>query len=326
MDDQLRRADFVLVVCTGTYCERFEQRAESGVGLGAKYEGAIISDEIYQGEGDKSRFIPVIFSLDDRKEIPSLLRDATYYDVSTENGFERLYRHLTQQPLWPATPLGAVRRFLPSIPRRSRFPSIEVDRPAEEAGDFRLLAGHDTERITTVTTTIITQKKTVEPLSNAFDRYEFFFWQDADGPVDFARSDVLGQISGRPIHHSMVELQHDMRQLRLQLVVDRPRPFGEPLTFIAQVSCEDYYPHLFSTGTGYTALQVRQPNPSYTYRLELPNRSPFRDVKVTVAHRRDTTELVSRPEGGDLIHEFGPASLDAGDNIRFSLSNLALLR
>jgi len=47
MVNQIEDADFVLVVCTEIYERRFRGREEPSKGLGAQWEGAIITQEIY---------------------------------------------------------------------------------------------------------------------------------------------------------------------------------------------------------------------------------------------------------------------------------------
>jgi hypothetical protein len=47
MVNQIEDADFVLVVCTENYERRFRGKEEPGKGLGAQWEGAIITQEIY---------------------------------------------------------------------------------------------------------------------------------------------------------------------------------------------------------------------------------------------------------------------------------------
>jgi hypothetical protein len=306
MNDQLRRATYVLVVCTRTYRERFEHRAKRGTGLGAKYEGAIISGEIYRSEGDKSRFIPVVFAAKDRRFIPALLFDSTHYNVTNDPGFEGLYRHITAQPEWPAGPLGQIEK-LPPQRRRTRFPAVNST-PALSGDEFRILAGEDIERITTTTTTIITQSKTLEALSPAFAGYEFLFWQDAEGKIDIVRHDVLGQLSGRTVKHVATVVEQDSRKLRVHIRLSERGAIEEPLTFIAQVSCENYFPHLFTLGTGYTTLQVRHPNPSFTYRLEVPNKFPFSEIEAHALHNTISKKLVPVVEGGELSFTFGPTA------------------
>lgn len=112
---QIEDSDFVLVVCTEIYASRFSGRDNRSGGLGAKWEGAIITQNIYEAEHNNDKFIPVIFSQEDSKFRPSVLRAVTYYNVGTEDGYEDLYRRLTNQPSIPKPELGAIK---PLPPRR----------------------------------------------------------------------------------------------------------------------------------------------------------------------------------------------------------------
>jgi hypothetical protein len=69
MDKQFKDAGFILVVCTETYCRRFEGHEEQGKGLGVKWEGAIITGELYRDETINKRFIPVVFAADDAAHV-----------------------------------------------------------------------------------------------------------------------------------------------------------------------------------------------------------------------------------------------------------------
>lgn len=111
MADQIDQADFVLVVATETYQRRFLGREESGRGLGAQWEGAAITQDIYEQGGKNNKFIPIVFATEDSRFIPGPLRSATYYPVYTEDGYEDLYRRLTRQPRVHKRPLGAKRVF-----------------------------------------------------------------------------------------------------------------------------------------------------------------------------------------------------------------------
>ena len=66
--DQIRDADFVLVICTATYRRRAEGTEAPGVGLGA----AIILQYLYEAKGKNRKFIPVVLSKDDADHRPSL--------------------------------------------------------------------------------------------------------------------------------------------------------------------------------------------------------------------------------------------------------------
>lgn len=106
MRRQIRDAQYVLVICTETYQRRVDLREEPGRGLGAIWEGGLITISVYDAQGRNEKFIPVVFSATDVQFIPDFLRGATWYDVSTEDGFEALYARLTGQELVPVPPLG----------------------------------------------------------------------------------------------------------------------------------------------------------------------------------------------------------------------------
>jgi hypothetical protein len=86
MRRQIEKADFVLVACTAICERRFQGEDEHAKGLGAKWEGAIITQSIYENEARNDKFIPIFFSEEDKNYIPRILRTATYYrlDVKEE--------------------------------------------------------------------------------------------------------------------------------------------------------------------------------------------------------------------------------------------------
>ena len=111
MQDQIEQADAVLVVCTETYERRASGKEVPGRGLGARWEGAIIMQQLY--ERVSSEFVPVVVSGADVEHIPVWLAGQTYYDLSSSDGYERLYRRLTGQPEVLEAPLGSVRAMPP---------------------------------------------------------------------------------------------------------------------------------------------------------------------------------------------------------------------
>ena len=113
MVNKVEWADFVIVVCTETYNLRFRGKAPSGEGKGVKWEGAILTQELYETESQNTKFIPVVFSSQDAAYIPIVLKGQNYYDVSTDEGYEALYRHLTNQPLILKPALGKLKPMPP---------------------------------------------------------------------------------------------------------------------------------------------------------------------------------------------------------------------
>jgi hypothetical protein len=100
MVDQIQAADFVLVVCTEAYCLKFNgERGGKGEGLGARWEGSIITVDLYYSGANNTKFVPVLFFAEDKVHIPVVLRSATWYEVAEQWGYEALLRRLTNRPL-----------------------------------------------------------------------------------------------------------------------------------------------------------------------------------------------------------------------------------
>ena len=116
-ENQVEKAEFALVVCTEVFARRFKKEEEPGKGLGVTWEASIITQELYDKQGRNTKFIPIAFCAADFAHIPTPLRGATRYDLSSEAGYEDLYRQLTGQPAVTAPELGAVRVVPPRVVR-----------------------------------------------------------------------------------------------------------------------------------------------------------------------------------------------------------------
>ncbi|MDZ3837358.1 MAG: TIR domain-containing protein [Rhodospirillales bacterium] len=142
---QIDTADLVLVVCTETYHRRVKGEEQPGTGLGVIWEAAIIRQLLYDAGAVSRKFVPVIFSDGSPTQIPRPVKGWSYYVVDTDEGYESLYRRLTQQPELPRPALGPLR----TLPARNRrwsgrwseearpapppAPAAAADRPAEAA-------------------------------------------------------------------------------------------------------------------------------------------------------------------------------------------------
>jgi len=120
-------ADFVLVVCTETYRRRFDGKEGKSRGLGVMWEGAVVTQTLYDAATVNGKFVPVVFAPEDEAHIPTVLRGVTRHNLASENGYEQLCRHLTDQPATPRPDLGRV-LSLPPQPRESSF--LPPPRPA----------------------------------------------------------------------------------------------------------------------------------------------------------------------------------------------------
>lgn len=109
MTDQIDQADYVIIVVTETYSNRFRGHERPGRGLGVRWEGAIITDHLYHATDEKVKFIPVVVRAADVSFIPPPLSLTTRYTIGTEEPrqLSALLRHLTGRPAVIAEPLGS---------------------------------------------------------------------------------------------------------------------------------------------------------------------------------------------------------------------------
>ncbi|MFQ5674101.1 MAG: tetratricopeptide repeat protein, partial [Nitrospinales bacterium] len=119
MKKRIEESNFVLVVCTEKYGRRYNDE-EAGTGSGATWEGAIITQSLYDTGGKNDKFIPIFFSSSDAGFVPTELRSATYYNLDKEGEHEKLYRCLTGQPKIKVPPLGQIVPLLP-LDRKQDF-------------------------------------------------------------------------------------------------------------------------------------------------------------------------------------------------------------
>jgi SEFIR domain-containing protein len=116
---QIAAADVVLMVCTEIYYSRVSGDEEQGKGLGVVWEARIIRQLLYDVGAVSDKFVPVLFSDALPEQIPTPIKGWTRYVVDTEDGYEELYRHLTDQPRLLRPALGTIR---PLPTRRRQWP------------------------------------------------------------------------------------------------------------------------------------------------------------------------------------------------------------
>ncbi len=113
MDQQMRAADFVLMICTPTYYRRVMREEEPGKGHGVQWESTLIYQYIYNAGTTNTRFIPVLLEGANASAIPIPWQGVKYYQPTTEAGYEELYRRLIGQPRTPKGKLGTLKRLPP---------------------------------------------------------------------------------------------------------------------------------------------------------------------------------------------------------------------
>jgi tetratricopeptide (TPR) repeat protein len=125
MDRHIAKSDFVIVICTETYYRRVMDEEEPGKGRGVKWESTLTYQHLYDADAKNIRFVPVLFESGKVEHIPTPLRGATYYYIDTEQGYEDLYRRLTDQPRTVKPELGKLRE-LPPRERKQDFFAVRV--------------------------------------------------------------------------------------------------------------------------------------------------------------------------------------------------------
>ena len=105
----LDQADRVLLVCTPTYYRRFRGHEVPGKGKGVDWEGAVITQEIYDARSVTTRFIPVLFDPAHEAEIPDPVRGHTHYCLTSEPAYQDLCDALLDQAGVEPRPVGAIR-------------------------------------------------------------------------------------------------------------------------------------------------------------------------------------------------------------------------
>jgi len=125
MDREIQKADFVCVVCTDTYLRRVERRELPSKGRGVLWEASLIYNHLYFGDTAVQKFIPILLEGGVPSSVPWPLRGLACYQVSTAEGYEGFYRHLTGQFLHEQPVLGRL-KALPLIAPQSYPASLGI--------------------------------------------------------------------------------------------------------------------------------------------------------------------------------------------------------
>jgi predicted ATPase len=106
MRSQIKEADKVLLVFTETYQRRYEGDEGEGKGLGATFEGLVVSQAFYESGSRNAKFRPVVFRAEDARFIPAELRRFTHYRIDSPESYKALLRWLHKRPAVVAPDIG----------------------------------------------------------------------------------------------------------------------------------------------------------------------------------------------------------------------------
>jgi hypothetical protein len=148
MLNALDKATHVVCVCTETYYRRFRGREVPGKGKGVDWEGALMTQSLYDARSVSTKFIPVLFARTDEPCVPEPLRGQTYYVMDSDASYEALYDALLNQNAVVPGPVGTPKRKPRATGQPLSFPSVP---PAAEAkskifDDTRKIAGTQLEK------------------------------------------------------------------------------------------------------------------------------------------------------------------------------------
>ena len=114
MDRQIREADFVLVVPSEAYYNKYNGDYADDGGLGAKWESMLAVQRAYDSGSKIQTIVPVLFDKHDSKFRINPIKQYGYYCVYddykmlhfNEAGYIQLYRKITGQPEYRRPALG----------------------------------------------------------------------------------------------------------------------------------------------------------------------------------------------------------------------------
>ncbi len=112
MEKQIREAEHVLVVCSKPYLQKASLQTAPSVGLGVKWETTLIENLLYEEGCVSSKFIPIVFSVEDEKHILTPLKGFTFYNLQYPLKKQDLVNRL----------LGIKKRKKPSLGKRPGMP------------------------------------------------------------------------------------------------------------------------------------------------------------------------------------------------------------
>lgn len=114
---EIRKADFVLMVCTETYLRRVNREAEPGQGHGVLWEANLIRQHLYDAGTITNKFVPILLADASTDFIPTPVRGRSHYRPETSDGYESLCRLLTNQPKIRRRPVGTTRELPERTPQ-----------------------------------------------------------------------------------------------------------------------------------------------------------------------------------------------------------------
>jgi tetratricopeptide (TPR) repeat protein len=126
MEEQMNPADYIVVVCSENYSAKVHGKVEKGTGKGVKWESLLSYQQIYDNDSNSSKFIPVLLEGGEYDHIPTPMKGGNHYrlgdDLENDPEYEKLLRHISDQPATPRPKPGPVKKLDP-LPRPGAQPA-----------------------------------------------------------------------------------------------------------------------------------------------------------------------------------------------------------
>lgn len=117
MERQIAEAEFVVILCEETYHRKLYSEQK---GKGVVWEANIVYQFLYDATTETRKFIPAFFEEKDQQFIPTPLKSFTFYNLSDERQYERLYWRFRGVTNTKKPPVGKLKP-VPAKERKTMF-------------------------------------------------------------------------------------------------------------------------------------------------------------------------------------------------------------
>lgn len=122
MEKQIIQSDYVLILCEETY----NRKLYDNTGKGVVWEANLIYQLLYDSSADTKKFIAAFFEENDQQFIPLPLKPYTFYNLSDESQYQKLYWRFRGITNTKKPPLGELKP-LPEKERKTLFFTSPID-------------------------------------------------------------------------------------------------------------------------------------------------------------------------------------------------------
>jgi len=138
MERAMEAANFILVVCSKNYLAKVKGKVKRGTGKGVKWESLLSYQEIYDNDSDSSKYIPVLLEGGKYEHIPDPMRGGNHYKPEEDGEYEKLLRHITNQPATPKPIPGEVKELPPKPRGRAKNSGTTGKQPSSPSGPWNV--------------------------------------------------------------------------------------------------------------------------------------------------------------------------------------------